>query len=217
MSYHDLLTLSPSVALDQLFDLVPKWASLFLVTVNMWLTYRAVRTQEGRTQRYSYHRDTASQKSLKMSRRLAQQSYLYVGALYLTNIPLIITRVTQFITGVTYYEMMLCIAILVPMQGFWNVLAYLRPRYLAARRKRRTTGISTGAFSNGTSTGVFTGPMREGDIVESKDDEHETESMSVQDPSAPQTSQSLAAIEERMQDQMEGGDKLEREESVSHL
>ena len=176
----------------------------------MWLTYRSVRAQEGRTRRYSGHNTGASHQTLEMSRRLARQSYFYVGALYLTNLPLIVTRVTQFIAGVTYYGMMLSIAILVPMQGFWNVLVYLRPRYLKARRSRLATGSSTTAYNRASTTMAsirssslffwrsFPKAVREGDIVESsRGGEHETEMMSVQDPSAPQTSSrsSLAANE----------------------
>ena len=57
---------------------------------------------------------------LPVSRRLARQSYLYVGALYLTYIPVIVTRATELALGYVYYEMLLTISITIPLQGFWN-------------------------------------------------------------------------------------------------
>jgi len=141
----------------------------------MWFTYRAVHTLERRSQHYQYNTRTSPSKS----ERLARQSYLYVGALYLTNLPLIVTRVTQFIAGVTYYGMMLSIAILVPMQGFWNVIVYLRPRYLKARDGRSSGSRSlTGFFWKAASK-----TARKGDTAVEKDDE-ETESQLAHDPTA---------------------------------
>jgi len=57
---------------------------------------------------------------LPVSRRLARQSYLYVGALYLTYLPVIVTRATELAVGYVYYEMLLTISIFIPLQGFWN-------------------------------------------------------------------------------------------------
>lgn len=116
------------------FDIVPKFLGIFLVTINMILTYRAVRRQETLTLRLSMTNDN---KHLKLSQRLARQSYLYVGALYITYIPVAMTRMTQLIKGYTFYGMILTIAITIPLQGCWNVIVYLRPRYMRIRDKQR--------------------------------------------------------------------------------
>jgi len=115
-----------------------------------------VRLQERRTQQYS-----TCQNKLSLSKRLARQSYLYVGALYITYIPVIVTRLTQLLSGVTYYGMILTIAVTIPLQGFWNLLVYLRPRYLKARSRRRTTSSGNGSFFRAVSEAV-----REGDLDE---------------------------------------------------
>lgn len=114
------------------FDIVPKFSAIFLVTINMLLTYLAVRRQELSAQQYS-----ASLAPRHLSQRMARQSYLYVGALWITYIPVAMTRMTQLIRGYTYYWMILTIAITIPLQGCWNVLVYLRPRYIHARDRQR--------------------------------------------------------------------------------
>ena len=175
------------------FDLIPKWTSILVVTVNMILIYYSVLRQEQQTMRFSMQqqvsgqasrrwncwpwrrksgppdggitannqdRSTSSASSLsalgapgvinsssnlpgiarpkpKIAKRLARQSYLYVGALYLTYIPVIVTRATELATGFVYYEMLLTISITIPLQGFWNMLVYVRPRYLRARERQR--------------------------------------------------------------------------------
>jgi hypothetical protein len=96
------------------FDVLPKWASVLIVTVNMWLTHRAVLTQERASMRFSQRQRP------RAAKRLARQSYYYVGALYLTYTPVIITRVYELATGTVYYEMLLTISITIPLQGFWN-------------------------------------------------------------------------------------------------
>jgi hypothetical protein len=115
-----------------LFDLIPKWSSILLVTVNMWLTHRGVYRQEQSVIRRlaaapnNHNNDSVSTTSDNrlphgsMAKRLARQSYLYVGALYLTWFPVTITRLTELVTGRVYYEMLLFISIAIPLQGLWN-------------------------------------------------------------------------------------------------
>jgi len=109
------------------FDLIPKWSSILLVTVNMWLTYRGMRIREQATRSFSFRGQP------RVAQRLARQSYFYVGALYLTYIPVIITRIYELASGVVYYEMLLTISITLPMQGFWNgrsLLSFLDGAYV---------------------------------------------------------------------------------------
>lgn len=176
-----------------LFDLIPKWSSILLVTVNMVLVYIFVRRQEIRSERWSARAATNSrvvnssiQNSLcssatstnnvvdatpnlnqsqersigsvtlqgrpswqrkqqrhqsrgrvNFSRQIAQQSYLYVGALYITWLPVIVLRGVQLASGVTYYWLLVWVALSIPMQGFWNLLVYLRPRWLQKRSDQR--------------------------------------------------------------------------------
>eukprot|EP00984_Skeletonema_dohrnii_P020654 scaffold10131_cov82-Skeletonema_dohrnii-CCMP3373.AAC.1 len=180
-----------------LFDLVPKWTSILIVTVNMVLVYIFVRNQEILSERWSsrtvgsrvvnrssqnppgnnssannnnvvnaspaveispnmnqsqeritgritqrrslsWRRQQQHQarRQVSFSRQIAQQSYLYVGALYITWLPVIVLRGIQLASGVTYYWLLLWVALSIPMHGFWNLLVYLRPRWLQKRREQ---------------------------------------------------------------------------------
>jgi hypothetical protein len=81
----------------------------------MFLIYRGVLA----TEKKSFGRSASAidGKKPELARRLATQSYFYVGALYLTYIPVIITRITELATGSVYYEMLLTISITIPLQG----------------------------------------------------------------------------------------------------
>jgi hypothetical protein len=113
-----------------LFDLIPKWTSILLVTINMVMTHQAVYRQERRALRFSaphVNPEISLSSSFsrpkpkpRVARLLARQSYLYVGALYLTYVPVIMTRLTELIAGGVYYGMLLTISITIPLQGFWN-------------------------------------------------------------------------------------------------
>ena len=115
------------------FDVIPKWSSVLLTTINMLVLIYTVRSQELSTlQRIASRRqiDASDHDRIKIKPRvairLARQSYLYVGALYLTYIPVIVTRAFEFVNGYVHYEMLLTIAIMLPLQGFWNCTCVTR-------------------------------------------------------------------------------------------
>jgi hypothetical protein len=165
------------------FDIIPKFSAVFLVTINMFLTYLAVQRKELSSQQYS-----ANLTPRHLSQRMARQSYLYVGALWITYIPVAMTRMTQLIRGYTYYWMILTIAITIPFQGCWNVLVYLRPRYVYARdRQRRRSSqqqtqperhgesMISGQMGSSTSRRVFywkavSEAVREGELGEDEEE-----------------------------------------------
>jgi hypothetical protein len=142
------------------FDIIPKWTSILVVTVNMFLTHRGLVLQERTARKYSFvaastttqsapnshgscatttptRASTRTTQRTTLARRHARQSYLYVGALYITYIPVVITRLTQLLSGTVYYEMLLTISITIPLQGFWNLMVYLRPRYLLLQKEKQ--------------------------------------------------------------------------------
>eukprot|EP00543_Licmophora_paradoxa_P005567 CAMPEP_0202444278 /NCGR_PEP_ID=MMETSP1360-20130828/3416_1 /ASSEMBLY_ACC=CAM_ASM_000848 /TAXON_ID=515479 /ORGANISM="Licmophora paradoxa, Strain CCMP2313" /LENGTH=340 /DNA_ID=CAMNT_0049060241 /DNA_START=221 /DNA_END=1243 /DNA_ORIENTATION=- len=140
------------------FDLIPKWLSIILATVNMVLIYFKVAEQESKSHSKSfnavaaataaaaaannpeanateYEEQKRTRKTPSMSTKLAVQSYLFVGAMYITYTPVIITRITEVVKGSVYYEMLLTISIAIPMQGFWNAFVYIRPRWIRERQE----------------------------------------------------------------------------------
>jgi len=98
------------------------WAAILLVTVCMFLVYRAVLLQERRAARWG-HRDT------QLAKKVANQGYWYCGAFYITWLFPTVTRLTQLIAGKTPYPLILITSIFVPIQGFCNFCVYVHPRY----------------------------------------------------------------------------------------
>ena len=123
-----------------LFNLVPKWTSIVIVTINMVLVYLSVRKRERRGRRWSIHGNSGNSgpaASLKMTTQIAQQCYWFVGALYLTNFMGIAVKVGTLSESVVPFGVTLTSSILLPTQGLWNAFVYLRPRYLSIRRAKR--------------------------------------------------------------------------------
>ena len=214
-----------------IFDLIPKWTSILIVTVNMVLVYLHVRKQEKASERWSSRASSginisvsrprssttssvnvpsvapsqdASQdqsqsqsqtqrakrsSSLSVSRMIAHQSYLYVGALWVTWLPVIVLRGTQLASGVTYYWMLIWVSLSIPTQGMWNVLVYLRPRWLQKRREQKQTRMAAAAAAAANEEGsgstfpikavhvlkdlsvAAADAVREGDIYDEEDDD----------------------------------------------
>jgi hypothetical protein len=109
------------------FDLIPKFSAIVVATVNMILIYIYVRKTElkslatsltVRSRGVSESDRIRRGAKLRMASKLAVQSYFYVGALYLTYVPVIITRITELTLGYVYYEMLLIISITIPLQGY---------------------------------------------------------------------------------------------------
>jgi len=84
------------------------------------------------------------------------QSFWYLMAFYLTWPPyLALQYAWAGGRSFTNYGLILTAATMVPLQGFWNLLVYLRPRYL---QKKRDKASRTGTASNSTtarSTGIW--------------------------------------------------------------
>mmetsp|Transcript_26905 Transcript_26905/g.58834 ORF Transcript_26905/g.58834 Transcript_26905/m.58834 type:complete len:456 (+) Transcript_26905:511-1878(+) len=132
------------------------WSAILFVTVGMFLIYRKVHDNEAKTQRFTrfVHPEDeetrpqrrmsflsrqeeelkAQQAAAGRSRKVANQAMLFVGALYLTWIFTTLTRIFQIVQGKTYYGLLVLMAIFFPLQGFFNAIIYLRPRYLKQKQ-----------------------------------------------------------------------------------
>ncbi|CAB9524745.1 expressed unknown protein [Seminavis robusta] len=77
-------------------------------------------------------------KKQKLSRRFAEQAFWYILSFFLAwIIPMAQFAVTQAPEGTLYYPLLALTVILNPLQGMWNALIYIRPRYLRYRQKQR--------------------------------------------------------------------------------
>ena len=80
---------------------------------------------------------------LSVAQRLARQSYFYVGALYLTYLPVIVARVYEGATGFVHWEMLYTISFMVPFQGFWNGTRMTSPQSFAFAAARMVDSVSS--------------------------------------------------------------------------
>jgi len=101
----------------------------------MYLVYRAVLSTEMATERY----DATNARRRKHSKQVAVQGYWYCGAFYLTWLFPTVTRLVQLIAGKTPYPLILITAMFVPIQGFFNFLVYMHPKYKKVRNQVRSS------------------------------------------------------------------------------
>ncbi|KAL9183978.1 hypothetical protein ACHAXT_002064 [Thalassiosira profunda] len=97
-----------------------------------------------------------------LSSQIFWQSFFYLLAFYLTWPPyLALQYAWAGGRSFTNYGLILTAATMVPLQGFWNVLVYLRPRYLQKRRDKATrTGTTSNTSTQTKSSGIWATLMR---------------------------------------------------------
>jgi hypothetical protein len=122
------------------FYYAPLWCAILFVTVVMFLVYRAVRSVEKKNEKYL---PAGVRAHRKHSKQVAEQGFWYCGAFYITWIFPTITRLTQVINHEAPYPLVIITAMFVPLQGFFNCLVYMHPRYKRERDGRRSQSSST--------------------------------------------------------------------------
>jgi len=114
------------------FFYVELWSIIVIVTIVMATVVKSVAKVENKTRRCSMRSNTT--KSARVAIVVKRQAFYYVGAFYVTWIPLTILRILQTLGKQVPYGIFLCAVIFTPLQGFFNCLVYLRPRYLRWKR-----------------------------------------------------------------------------------
>ncbi|CAJ1953969.1 unnamed protein product [Cylindrotheca closterium] len=77
------------------------------------------------------------QKRHNLSQRFASQAWFYILAFCLTWIFPMITFVIAEVTGYLYFPLLATTVVFNPMQGFFNCLIYIKPRYMRYREGLR--------------------------------------------------------------------------------
>ena len=187
-----------------IFYYAPLWCAIAFVTVAMYLVYRSVLTTEKKMDRFT-EGTGYSQRHRKHSKKVANQGYWYCGAFYLTWLFPTITRLTQLIAGTTPYPLILVTAMFVPIQGFFNAIVYIHPRYKEIRLYLPATSSETSSgalryFSNKVSRNresegePASHPVSElhveetrseSGVVEGNDDEHPALQSNVEETKSP--------------------------------
>jgi hypothetical protein len=120
------------------FKYIHIWVTIAYVIAVMCIIYRKVLTTERTNDRYVYPgtEDRATQRKRKKSHQIANQALMYVGALILTFSFGTAVRSMQFARDEVPFGLMFCMVVFNPLQGSFNLMIYLRPRYHLFRNSR---------------------------------------------------------------------------------
>lgn len=115
------------------FYYVPLWSVIVAVTFFMTSVYWKIKLQERRMNRYrgSLSVDINNSKRMKRSEN---QARLYVGAFFAAWTFPTIFQLVLVIRDAVYYPLLLLTAVFVPIQGFLNMLVYMRGTYHKFRK-----------------------------------------------------------------------------------
>jgi hypothetical protein len=117
------------------------WAVFGFTTASLFLIYRYILKREKATDRYRM--SAQDKKNRVLSRRFAAQACLYVAAFFISWIfPMVQIIVTKR-TDELYTPFLFLIVVFSPLQGFFDALIYIRPRYLKYKRKQQRRGSAT--------------------------------------------------------------------------
>ena len=146
-----------SILLSGIHIIAIAFGSLVLLTIGycMIKLYRFVKDQEVKMNTYQFQRpDSINSSSGNRTTRRSQssrlsndvvdtkkQAFLYVGSFILTYLFTIICFAFEIFETELPYALMLMQAILTPLQGFWNFLAYVRPRFNIISRQHSEKSI----------------------------------------------------------------------------
>jgi hypothetical protein len=117
----------------------PVWLSFFIMITSLLLIYCRIRNLNSATARYHHE-------GQQIQRRFATQATLYVLAWFLSWSVVSSLHIRMWITPETtkFWHGFVSMTLL-PLQGFWNMLVFKYPEYLAWRdQKKRAASESSG-------------------------------------------------------------------------
>ena len=128
-----------STILAWIYTGVPAMGTLIFLVVANIVIYLKVRKTMGRTRRFSMS-STNSATRHRADKQVAVQSTLYVMACIMTLVWSVMLRTLESMGVHRENESDVILLLFLgqffyPLQGFWNFLIYLRPRYLRWRRR----------------------------------------------------------------------------------
>ena len=114
------------------------WGAFLVMTCCLVSVYWHIRSHEQKVRRFSFpSSSTASagrqrqDKSFQKSRKFAKQSFLYSWFFFLSFVFVMVSNILgQFSPSKQNFVVMCLGAVFFPLQGFFNCIIYLRPRYL---------------------------------------------------------------------------------------
>jgi len=120
------------------------WLAIVLVIINMFLVYRSVLRHEVSSQRFDVTTDV---RRFRHSKRVAVQGYWYCGAFLFTWLFPTITRVIQLVNPAgAPFALLLLNALFVPIQGLFNFIVYIHPRWKGIKETIRKKANANSFF-----------------------------------------------------------------------
>ena len=80
-------------------------------------------------------------REVRKSKKIAVQGLLYVGAFYITWLFPTISRITELVAKKNYFPIQFLDTFLIPLQGFFNFMIYIRPRFMKYRSDNPDDGF----------------------------------------------------------------------------
>lgn len=123
----------------------PLWAAIVATMVVMTLLVRTVRAQENRLAKYQFAssrgvlaqtQQIQDRQRNRQSRRATNTALRYVAVFYVTWVFATVNRLLELIIGHSYFWLGVLSAVFVPLQGFFNFLVFIYPRYLKWKKLR---------------------------------------------------------------------------------
>jgi hypothetical protein len=108
--------------------------------VSLFIIYRFILVRERAIDRYRISEQ--EKKNRVLSRQFAVQASAYVAAFFISWIFPMVRIIVAELTDQIYTPLIFLIVVFAPLQGFFNALIYLRPRYLKYRREQRRRTIA---------------------------------------------------------------------------
>lgn len=134
------------------------WASAIVVTLSMGILCHAVYQQSKKMDRY--RQEGESTNSWRRMRSVTVQSSLYILAFVVTALPVSVARIMQakYNCTSTFFPLSLTTVTFFPLQGFWNALIYIRPRYLRYKEKRQKM-LASSTYTSATERSSMSSPF----------------------------------------------------------
>jgi hypothetical protein len=107
-----------------------------------WLSLKEKGKQAENVLRMSFCNADSNRLLVKLRRKERERNVLiqclfYLTAFYMTWVCPTALRVKQSTSGTPSFGLLLCVGIFLPLQGFFNVLVYLRPRFQQYKKRNR--------------------------------------------------------------------------------
>jgi len=117
------------------FFYAPLWFIIIISMIAMFLTYFSVRKTELQSVKWTKSIKLQKAQALRHSKQVLKQAFFYLMAFYFSWLAATLTRLIQTINGKSYFPLILLFAITTPLQGGFNFIVYIRPKYLKYRKE----------------------------------------------------------------------------------